>query len=49
MNQILWPATELQAIWPVCNTLSNTTSQRSSVWPGWVEKLMLVLKGLEAG
>ena len=45
-NQMWWPATALQAIWPVCTTLSKMTSQRSSVWPGCVEKLMLVLNPL---
>ena len=48
VNQILCCSTELQDMLPVCTTLSKITSHRSSVCPGWVRKLKLVLRKLGA-
>src|SRR4030095_287002 len=49
VNQILGPGTALHDIWPVCTTLSKTTSHLCLFWPGCVRKLKLALSGLDAG
>src|SRR5215471_14963668 len=49
VNQIEWPATALQAMLPVCTTLSKITSHRLGLLPGFVKKLKLVVSGLDAG